>query len=129
MALGQRGAWRSIVLAVSVVLAGCGGGERPAAPAARGGPAGPAAASSGSPTTPAGQAAGGGAGASGPPAASGAASGPPAAAALQTLVEGARREGQLTLTWSENSLGGAEGARRWAEGFNRLYGLNVDVRF
>ncbi|HLH25803.1 MAG TPA: ABC transporter substrate-binding protein [Chloroflexota bacterium] len=58
----------------------------------------------------------------------------PAAAAtvpapLQALIDGARQEGQLTLVWGENTAGGAEGARRWADGFNRRYGLNVDVRF
>src|SRR5439155_25489090 len=48
---------------------------------------------------------------------------------LQGLVDGARREGQLTLIWGENTAGGNEGVRRWAEGFNKLYGLNVSFLF
>jgi ABC-type Fe3+ transport system substrate-binding protein len=80
---------------------------------------------------------GGGSGASTPSGASGqraAAAAPAAPAAavspeMQALIDGARREGQLTLIWGENTAGGEAGARRWAEGFNRQYGLNVDVRF
>ncbi len=48
---------------------------------------------------------------------------------LQGLVEAARKEGQLTFLWSENWFGGAEGVRRWTEGFNRAYGLNISTRF
>jgi ABC-type Fe3+ transport system substrate-binding protein len=47
---------------------------------------------------------------------------------LQQLVDAARREGQLTLTWTENA-GSREGIRRWIEGFNKHYGLNLDIRF
>jgi ABC-type Fe3+ transport system substrate-binding protein len=53
----------------------------------------------------------------------------PQADTLPALVDAARREGQLNLIWSNNSFGGVEGARRWAESFNRAYGLTVDVRF
>src|SRR5262245_10795958 len=38
--------------------------------------------------------------------------------ALEQLVAAARREGQLTLTWTENA-GSREGIRRWIEGFNK----------
>ena len=48
---------------------------------------------------------------------------------LPTLVVAARREGQLNLVWSENTFGGAEGARRFSDGFNKLYGLDVQFRF
>jgi iron(III) transport system substrate-binding protein len=48
---------------------------------------------------------------------------------LQTLIEGARREGQLDLIWGDSSIGGAAGAQRLADGFNRAYGLNVNVQF
>ena len=41
----------------------------------------------------------------------------------------ARQEGQLDVVWSENSFGGAECVRRWTEGFNRLYGLQLNARF
>ena len=54
---------------------------------------------------------------------------PSAGAPLQALIDAARQEGQLALIWGENTAGGTEGARRWAEGFNQLYGLNLDVRF
>jgi ABC-type Fe3+ transport system substrate-binding protein len=80
--------------------------------------------------------AGGGAGAASAPSASSAiqprAAAPATAASesdgLRQLVEAARQEGQLTLTWTENA-GSREGIRRWIEGFNRAYGLNLDVRF
>jgi ABC-type Fe3+ transport system substrate-binding protein len=48
---------------------------------------------------------------------------------VQSLIAAARQEGQLNLVWSENSFGGAEGVRRWTEGFNRLYGLELATRF
>src|SRR5262249_33557245 len=48
---------------------------------------------------------------------------------LQTLTEGARHEGQLDLIWGESSIGGTAGVRRLADGFNRAYGLNVNVQF
>jgi ABC-type Fe3+ transport system substrate-binding protein len=48
---------------------------------------------------------------------------------LQAVIEGARREGGLTLVWGEGSLGGAEGARRFAERVNALYGLRLDVNY
>ena len=53
----------------------------------------------------------------------------PVAAPLQTLVEAARREGSLSLVWGQGSMGGSEGMVRLAQGFNRQYGLNVDVQF
>ena len=48
---------------------------------------------------------------------------------LQALIDAARREGQLTFIWGEGTLGGTEGVRRLAEGFNRYYGLNLNVQF
>jgi iron(III) transport system substrate-binding protein len=48
---------------------------------------------------------------------------------LQALVDGARKEGALSFVWGEGTVGGSDGVRRLAEGFNRTYGLNVDVRF
>jgi iron(III) transport system substrate-binding protein len=93
-----------VSLALLLALAACAPGAAPSAPAA---PAAPA---------------------SGPPAA--APGQPPAAAgSLQALVEAARAEGSLSLIWGEGTLGGAEGTRRLAEGFNRHYGLNLSVRF
>ena len=73
----------------------------------------------------------GGAGAAGSPsgAAGGAVAQAPAEGTLQALVEGARKEGTLSFVWGEGTVGGSDGIRRLAQGFNRYYGLNVDVRF
>lgn len=94
------------VIALSTVVACAPGSGVPAAP------------SSAAPAAPAGA-----------PAATGGAV--PAAARddLQALIAAARQEGQLNLVWSENSFGGAEGVRRWIDGFNRLYGLELTARF
>ncbi|HEY7062337.1 MAG TPA: ABC transporter substrate-binding protein [Chloroflexota bacterium] len=46
---------------------------------------------------------------------------------LQALVEGARREGELAFIWTDTANG--EGVRRWIEGFNRAYGLNLRVNW
>lgn len=66
------------------------------------------------------------------PAAPAPAAAPPVAVApgdpLAAVIDAARREGQLNLVWTEN-VGSAEGIRRWIEGFNRMYGLQLDVRF
>jgi ABC-type Fe3+ transport system substrate-binding protein len=51
------------------------------------------------------------------------------ASPAQPLIDGARQEGQLAVQWSEGTLGGTRGVRQLAEGFNRQYGLNLDVRF
>jgi iron(III) transport system substrate-binding protein len=48
---------------------------------------------------------------------------------LQELIEGARREGTLSLVWGDGTVGGTEATPRLAQGFNKRYGLNVDVRF
>ena len=38
-------------------------------------------------------------------------------------------EQELNLTWSESSLGGYEGAKKFEELFNRMYGTNIKVHF
>jgi ABC-type Fe3+ transport system substrate-binding protein len=50
-------------------------------------------------------------------------------AALEAVIEGARREGQLVLIGGDGTFGGPEAIQRLAEGYNRLYGLNVNVQF
>jgi ABC-type Fe3+ transport system substrate-binding protein len=52
-------------------------------------------------------------------------------AEVKRLLAAARENGeqQLDLTWSGNSLGGHEGARRFGALFNRMYGVNVRVIF
>jgi ABC-type Fe3+ transport system substrate-binding protein len=47
----------------------------------------------------------------------------------QALVEAARREGQLTFVWGASTMGGPDGLRRLADGFNKRYGLQLDVQF
>ena len=49
--------------------------------------------------------------------------------ARQALIDAARQEGVLELVWGEGVAGGREGVAQLAEGLNRRYGLNLDVRF
>src|SRR5579862_1814259 len=48
---------------------------------------------------------------------------------LQNLVDAAAKEGKLELVMSEDTIGGSETAKLWADGFNKLYRLNVQVQF
>lgn len=48
-------------------------------------------------------------------------------ASLQSIVDGARQEGQLSIVVGEGTLGGSD--LGLAAGFNKYYGLNLDVRF
>src|SRR5262249_18000909 len=50
-------------------------------------------------------------------------------AALQQLIAAARQEGQLDLVWSEAVIGGSQAVRRWTEGFNKAYGLDLTIRY
>ncbi len=54
---------------------------------------------------------------------------PPENEQLRALIEGARREGQLSFVWGDGTIGGTDGIRRLAVGFNQLYGLNLDVKY
>jgi ABC-type Fe3+ transport system substrate-binding protein len=56
-------------------------------------------------------------------------SGEAANSGLQRLIDSARREGSLSFVWGEGTLGGTESLRRLTDGFNRTYGLNLDVKF
>src|ERR1700689_1714319 len=49
------------------------------------------------------------------------------AAALQSVIDGARQEGQLSIVVGEGTLGGWNPGR--AAGFKKCSGLNLDVRF
>jgi iron(III) transport system substrate-binding protein len=49
--------------------------------------------------------------------------------AVQQLVDAARKEGELTLIWGDNTMGGTEGAQRLAAAFNARYGLSLNVTF
>src|SRR5690242_13198502 len=54
---------------------------------------------------------------------------PSTAPALQAIVDGAAKEGQLDLVWGEGTEGGTDGIQKLAAGFNKTYGLNVKVQF
>ncbi|HEY7066092.1 MAG TPA: ABC transporter substrate-binding protein [Chloroflexota bacterium] len=54
---------------------------------------------------------------------------PAPSAALQALIDGARKEGSLSFVWGGTTLDGNEGVRRHAAAFNKLYGLDLDERF
>ena len=101
--------------ALALLVAGCGG----AAPAAA-----PSQATGAAPAT---------SGAK-PAAASPAAAGPGTSAStaaspgLQAIVDGAKKEGALNLMWSGNAAGGPI-IPQLADGFNKLYGLNLKVQF
>src|SRR5436190_22091985 len=89
--MARPGSWRIPLAALALLLAAC----APAASAPARRPAAPAAAP-----------------------ASASAGSTAADPALAALVEAARREGSLSFTWGEGTMGGSEGARRLAEGFN-----------
>ena len=45
------------------------------------------------------------------------------------LVEGAKKEGQLILSWGTGTMGGIEGAAAMEKAFNKTYGLNLQFKF
>ena len=47
----------------------------------------------------------------------------------QQLIEGAKKEGQLILSWGTGTMGGIEGAALLEKGFNKAYGLNIDFKY
>ncbi len=51
--------------------------------------------------------------------------------AVERLLAAARQAGEteLVVSWSDNSLGGFEGAQRFEALFNRMYGTNITIRF
>ncbi|HEX5606548.1 MAG TPA: ABC transporter substrate-binding protein, partial [Candidatus Binatia bacterium] len=56
----------------------------------------------------------------------------PAAAKAQTLaqlIDGAKKEGQLVLSWGTGTMGGIEGAQTMEKAFNKKYGLNLPFKF
>ena len=48
---------------------------------------------------------------------------------LAQLVEGAKKEGQLILSWGTGTMGGIEGAATMEKAFNKTYGLNLQFKF
>ena len=45
------------------------------------------------------------------------------------LVEGARKEGSLVVSWGTGTMGGIEGARAMEKAFNKTYGLNIQFKY
>lgn len=64
-----------------------------------------------------------------PPVPSAPSSDPSSAGKLQVLIDGARQEGALNLVWGQDTIGGSDGLTQLAQGFNKTYGLNVQVQF
>ena len=49
--------------------------------------------------------------------------------ALKELAAAANREGTLTLSWSQSSLGGSQGAARFQAAMNKAFGTNIRINF
>ena len=45
------------------------------------------------------------------------------------LVEGAKKEGSLILSWGTGTMGGLEGVQAMENAFNKTYGLNVEFKY
>jgi len=45
------------------------------------------------------------------------------------LIDGAKKEGGLTLSWGTGTMGGIEGAQAMEKAFNKTYGLNLQFKF
>src|SRR5688572_27369041 len=48
---------------------------------------------------------------------------------LPQLIEGAKKEGQLILSWGTGTMGGIEGAQTMEKVFNKTYRLNLQFKF
>src|SRR5690349_24967436 len=48
---------------------------------------------------------------------------------LTQLMDGAKKEGQLVLSWGTGTMGGIEGAQTMEKAFNKKYGLNLPFKF
>jgi len=48
---------------------------------------------------------------------------------LAQLVDGAKKEGQLILSWGTGTMGGIEGAATMEKAFNKTYGVNLQFKF
>jgi len=49
--------------------------------------------------------------------------------ALQQLVEAANKEGALTLSWSQSTFGGQQGAEMAEARMNKLFGSKINIQF
>ena len=50
-------------------------------------------------------------------------------APLKELAASASREGSVTLSWSQSTLGGSQGAARFQAAMNKAFGTNIRVNF
>ena len=48
---------------------------------------------------------------------------------LQQVIDGAKKEGKLTLSYAANILGGSEGAEIGAAGIKKEFGVDIDVTY
>jgi len=48
---------------------------------------------------------------------------------LKALIEDAKKEGALSLAWSQDVLGGAPGSKLFEEAINKAYGTNIAIKF
>jgi iron(III) transport system substrate-binding protein len=48
---------------------------------------------------------------------------------MAQLVEGAKKEGSLVLSWGTGTMGGIEGVRLMEKVFNKTYGLNLQFKY
>lgn len=53
----------------------------------------------------------------------------PMTPALQQIIDGAKKEGSLTLSYAANILGGSDGARAGAAGIKKEFGVDLDVTY
>ena len=53
----------------------------------------------------------------------------PMSPALQKIIDGAKQEGKLTLSYAANILGGPDGARVGAAGIKQDFGVDLDVTY
>jgi ABC-type Fe3+ transport system substrate-binding protein len=53
----------------------------------------------------------------------------PMSPALQKVIDGAKQEGKLTLSYAANILGGPDGARIGAAGVKKMFGVDLDVTY
>ncbi|HEY1503518.1 MAG TPA: hypothetical protein VGF92_04410 [Stellaceae bacterium] len=53
----------------------------------------------------------------------------PITPALQKVIDGAKQEGKLTLSYAANILGGPDGARVGAAGIKKEFGIDIDVTY
>src|SRR5207302_6336151 len=49
--------------------------------------------------------------------------------ALKELAAAANKEGSITLSWSQSTLAGSQGAARFQAAINKMFGTNIRINF